>query len=171
MITVIVIVIALAAATVHLVVSKQPRTGKRAAELCLLYTLVVGVGFGGLFGATGHLFAADMVAEQLGWPSGSPFQTEVGLFDLAFGVLGVCCIWFRRQWWYAVTVGWTVFAVGAGVNHLIEMSRTGNSGSLNSGSVLPDLVVPALLVALLIVRHRLSGATEAERAAEVRAGA
>ena len=83
---------------------------------------MVGVGVGGLFGAMGHLFAADKVAEQLGWATGSPFQTEVGLFDLAFGVLGVCCIWFRGQWWYAVTLGWTIFAVGAGVNHLYEMS-------------------------------------------------
>jgi hypothetical protein len=172
--TIIVIVVALAVATVHLFVSKKPRTGRRAAELYLLYTLVVGVGVGGLFGAMGHLFAADTVAEQLGWPTGSPFQTEVGLFDLAFGVLGVCCIRFRGQWWYAVTLGWTIFAVGAGVNHLYEMSGSGNNGSLNAGSVLPDLIVPVLLVALLIVRYRRGGAEPSGRAdvsAEAEAGA
>jgi hypothetical protein len=159
--TIIVILAALLVATVHLFVSKKPRTGRRAAELYLLYTLVVGVGVGGLFGAMGHLFAADKVAEQLGWPTGNPFQTEVGLFDLAFGVLGICCIWFRGQWWYAVTLGWTIFAVGAGVNHLYEMSGSASNGSLNAGSVLPDLIVPVLLVALLIVRRRLGGATVA----------
>jgi hypothetical protein len=158
MTTIIVILAALAVATAHLFVSKKPRTGRRAAELYLLYTLVVGVGIGGLFGAMGHLFAPDKVAEQLGWATGSPFQTEVGLFDLAFGVLGVCCIWFRGQWWYAVTVGWTVFAVGAGVNHLYEMSGSANNGALNAGSVLPDLIVPALLIVLLVVRHRLAAA-------------
>jgi hypothetical protein len=154
MTTVIVIAAALIVATVHLFVSKRPRTSRRVLDLYLLYTLVVGVGVGGLFGASGHLLAPDKVAEQLGWATGSPFQTEVGLFDLAFGVLGICCIWFREQWWYAVTVGWTVFAVGAGVNHLLEMSGTGNNGSLNAGSVLPDLIVPALLVVLLVVRAR-----------------
>jgi hypothetical protein len=167
--TIIVIVAALAVATVHLFVSKQPRTGRRAAELYLLYTLVVGVGVGGLFGAMGHLFAADKVAEQLGWATGSPFQTEVGLFDLAFGVLGICCIWFRGQWWYAVTFGWAIFAVGAAGVHLHEMAGAANNGALNAGSVLPDLIVPILLVALLIVRHRLGGAAVAQ--AEVRAGA
>jgi hypothetical protein len=155
--TIIVIVAALAVATVHLFLSKKPRTGSRAAEIYLLYALVVGVGAGGLFGAMGHLFAADKVAEQLGWATGSPFQTEVGLFDLAFGVLGVCCIWFRGQWWYAVTLGWTIFAVGAAGVHLHDMSGSVNNGSLNAGSVLPDLIVPALLVVLLIVRWRLGG--------------
>jgi hypothetical protein len=167
--TIIVIVAALAVATVHLFVSKQPRTGRRAADLYLLYTLVVGVGVGGLFGAMGHLFAADKVAEQLGWATGSPFQTEVGLFDLAFGVLGICCIWFRGQWWYAVTLGWAIFAVGAAGVHLHEMAGTANNGALNAGSVLPDLIVPILLVALLIVRHRLAGGALTE--AEARAGA
>ena len=102
----------------------------------------------------GHLFAADRVADQLGWATGSPFQTEVGFFDLAFGVLGICCIWFRGQWWLAVTLGWTIFAVGAAGLHLQEMTGTGNNGSLNAGSVLPDLIVPALLIVLLIVRAR-----------------
>ena len=162
MTTIIVILAALAVATVHLFVSKQPRTGRRAAELYLLYTLVVGVGVGGLFGAMGHLFAADKVAEQLGWATGSPFQTEVGLFDLAFGVLGVCCIWFRGQWWYAVTLGWAIFAVGAAGVHLREMSGSANNGSLNAGSVLPDLIVPAILVVLLIVRWRLGDARTGE---------
>jgi hypothetical protein len=166
-ITIIVIVAALAVATVHLFVSRQPRTAGRAAELYLLYTLVVGVGVGGLFGAMGHLFAADKVAEQLGWATGSPFQTEVGLFDLAFGVLGVCCIWFRGQWWYAVTVGWTIFAVGAAGVHLHEMAGATDNGSLNAGSVLPDLIVPVLLVALLIARHRLAGGAGEETQAHV----
>jgi hypothetical protein len=169
MTTVIVIAVALIVATVHLFVSKQPRTSRRALDLYLLYALVVGVGIGGLFGAMGHLFAADKVAEQLGWATGSPFQTEVGLFDLAFGVLGVCCIWFRGQWWYAVTLGWTIFAVGAAGVHLREMSGSANDGSLNAGSVLPDLIVPALLVVLLIVRWRIAGEATAQTEVNARA--
>lgn len=151
-ITVIVIVVALGAATAHLFVSRQPRTRRRALDLYLLYTLLVGVGVGGLFGAAGHLLAPDRVAEQLGWATGSPFQTEVGLFDLAFGVLGVGCIWWRRQWWYAVAAGWSVFAVGAGVNHVIDLVSRGNEAGLNAGSALPDLLVPALLLALFVAR-------------------
>ena len=67
MTTVIVIAVALLVATVHLFVSKQPRSSRRVLDVYLLYALVVGVGIGGLFGAMGHLFAADRVAEQLGW--------------------------------------------------------------------------------------------------------
>ncbi len=157
MTTIIVILTALAVAMVRLFVSKKPRSGRRVAELCLLYVLMVGVGIGGPFGAMGRLFAADEVAEQLGWTTGNPFQNEVDLFNLAFGVLGVCCVWFRGQWWHAVTLGWTIFAVGAAGLHLHEMSGSGANESLNADSVPPDLLVPVLLVVLLIVWRRLGG--------------
>ena len=151
MTTIVIIVIGLVAATVHLYASHKPRTADRALELYLLYTLLLGVGFGGLFGAMGHLLLADRVADSLGWATGSPFQTEVGLFDLAFGVLGICCIWIRGQWWVATAIGWSIFAVGAGVVHIRDLVEKGNNG-LNAGSVLPDLLIPALLIALLVAR-------------------
>jgi hypothetical protein len=152
MIGVIVVVLALVVATVHLFVSRKPRTGVRALDLYLLYTLVVGVGIGYLFVGLGHLLMADRIAEQLGWATGSPFQTEVGLYDVAFGVLGICCIWLRREWWYATAVGVSVFAVGAGINH-VRVRLGSGGGSLNAGSVLPDLIVPVLLVAFFLARH------------------
>jgi len=157
--TIIVIALAFIVATVQLFVSKKPRSGRRTLDLYLLYLLVVGVGLGGLLGGLGHLLFADRVAEQLGWATGSPFQTEVGLFDLAFGVLGICCIWFRGQWWYATAVGWSVFALGAGANHIRDIVEKGSSGSLSAASVLPDLLVPALLIVLFILRWRLEPRT------------
>ena len=37
----------------------------------------------------GHTFAADEVAESIGWPTGNPFQTEVAVANLAIGTLGI----------------------------------------------------------------------------------
>ncbi|MEI6450545.1 MAG: DUF6790 family protein [Actinomycetes bacterium] len=155
MMGIVVIGLALVVATMHLFVSRKPRTSRRVLDLYLLYTLVVGVGVGYLFAGLGHLLFADRIAEQLGWATGSPFQIEVGLYDVAFGVLGICCIWFRDQWWYATALGMSVFAVGAAINHVRDLVAQGDSSALNSASVLADLLVPVLLGALFVVRRRL----------------
>lgn len=153
---IVVILAALAVATVQLFVSRKPRTSRRVLDLYLLYTLGVGVGVGYLFGGLGHLLFADRVAEQLGWATGTGFQTEVGLYDVAFGVLGLGCIWFREQWWYATSLGISVFAVGATVNHVRDLVAEGNASALNSASAVSDVIVPILLLAFFVARWALS---------------
>src|SRR5437763_15036866 len=49
--------------------------------------LVFLVGVPGIVGASGHIFAADQVAESIGWPKGSALQYELGVANLSFGVL------------------------------------------------------------------------------------
>ena len=46
------------------------------------------VGIQGFIYAGGHLFFPDPIAESIGWPKGNPFQWEVGLANLSYGVLG-----------------------------------------------------------------------------------
>jgi|SRR6476659_11107569 Family of unknown function (DUF6790) len=73
----------------HLAFSKMPRTPERVVHILLLYALVFGVGIIGLpMGFIPHVFFPDQTAESIGWPTGSPFQFEVGLHDGAFFVFG-----------------------------------------------------------------------------------
>jgi Family of unknown function (DUF6790) len=62
--------------------------GGRVVESFLLWFLVIVVGFGSLYAFVGHAFVADDVARSIGWPTGSPFQFEVALHNLAIGVWG-----------------------------------------------------------------------------------
>jgi hypothetical protein len=39
----------------------------------------IGMAGGGIGGFFGHVFISDSVAESIGWPTGNPFQLEVGL--------------------------------------------------------------------------------------------
>ncbi len=65
---------------VHLALSKTPRMPLRVVHVLLLYALVFGVGMIGLpMGFIPHVFFPDQTARSLGWPTGSPFQFEVGL--------------------------------------------------------------------------------------------
>src|SRR2546423_1550594 len=80
--------------------------------------LVFLVGVPGIVGATGHIFNADDVAESIGWPKGSPFQYEVGVANLALGVLGIMCSWVDGDFWTATVVAQSVFLWGAAIGHI-----------------------------------------------------
>ena len=99
---------------VHLALSKVPRTPLRVVHILLLYALVLGVGVIGLpLGFIPHVFFADQAAQSIGWPTGSPFQFEVGVHDGAWGVLGFLCIWIGGLFWLATGLGWSLFMLGA----------------------------------------------------------
>jgi hypothetical protein len=58
---------------------KSSRSRERKIETFLLYLFGIGVAGGGIGGFFGHFFISDSVAESIGWPTGNPFQLEVGL--------------------------------------------------------------------------------------------
>lgn len=144
---------------IHLSRTPRPVSKERALELALLYAFGVIVGCGGVFGFTGHTLVADDVARQIGWPAGNPFQTEVAFTNLAFGVLGLLCTRIRGDFWLATAVGWSVFLVGAGITHVIDLVAHDNFAPNNTGPVLyGDFLKPALLLAALWVHRRWTGA-------------
>lgn len=136
---------------IHLLRDKQPRTKRRVLEVVLLYFFFLIVGIGGLFAFYGHTFMADQIAKGIGWPTGSPFQFEVAVANLAFGVLGILSIRFRGNFWLATGLGYAVFLLGAGVGHIRGEILEKNYASLNIGPmiIVGDFLVPLLLITLL----------------------
>jgi hypothetical protein len=149
---------AVAGATcLHLWLGKRPVSSRRVSEVLLLYLLVIFVGVGGLTGFVGHTFMGREIALQIGWQP-SPFQFEVAVANLAFGVLGILCVWQRGGFWTATGLGYSTFLLGCGYGHLREMIRDGNFAPYNVGPVLwvNDLAVPLLILILLAVRRYLA---------------
>jgi hypothetical protein len=141
---------------VHVKFFDRPETQARWLEIALLWIFGVVVGCGGLFGFTGHTFAAADVARQIGWPAGNPFQTEVAFTNLAFGVLGLLCVRHRGDFWLATAIGWSVFLVGAGLTHVIDLVTHGNTAPNNTGPVLyGDFLMPAVVLAVVLMHRRL----------------
>jgi len=103
---------ALAAIAIHLRWDTEPRSASRVVDVALFYLLVIFAGIGGLMGAVTHTFFAKEIALGIGWQPGSPFQFEVAMANLAFGVLGIMCIWNRRGFRAATGVGLAVFFLG-----------------------------------------------------------
>lgn len=119
------------------------------AETLLQHLLVWCIGAQGIWGATGHLFMADDVAKGIGWPTGSPFQRELGFASLGFGVAGLLCANYTGDYWLAMIIFYSIFMIGAGFGHIYELRRHGNRAKLNSGPILyTDILIPLVLIGL-----------------------
>ena len=105
----------------------------------------------------GHTFKAQEIALKIGWQP-SPFQFEVAVADLAFGVLGTLCIWQRRGFWTATGIGYAVFMLGCAYGHFRDMTLHGNFSPYNVGLVLwvNDLAIPLAILLLLCGRRYLA---------------
>lgn len=143
-------VLSFVVASVHIYRDKQPRTGRRVAEIILLWLLVINTGLGGIYAFMGHTFAADEVARSIGWPEGNPFQTEVAVANLAIGTLGILCYWIRDNFWTASVIATSVWLLGAATIHVVEMVNANNYNPGNAGLIFyMDIIGPLLLIALL----------------------
>ncbi len=143
-------VLSFVVAGLHIYRDKQPRTGKRMAEIVLLWLLVINTGFGVIWAFIGHMFAADEVAASIGWPAGNPFQTEVAVANLAIGTLGILCYWFRDNFRTAAVIATSVWLLGAAAIHVREIVATGNYNPGNAGLIFyMDIIGPLLLIVLL----------------------
>ncbi len=142
----------------HILISGQARTLARRIELFIIYLLAISVGANGLSGAFGHLFLSDLVAEGVGWPSGSPFQLEMGFANLLVGLLGLMAISRRDGFRTAAILATTIIGLGATSVHLWDIAATGNLSPGNTIQNLGNLLDPILLIGLtwLVSRHNES---------------
>ena len=150
--------ITLVVAAIHLLLrkSKKRLSPRRIIEVILAYFLFINIGCTGLFSFTGHAFLADRVATSIGWPTGSPFQFEVAIANLAFGVLGILCMWIRGNFWWATGIGSAIFSLGAASGHIRDMILKQNFAIYNVGPVLfvNDILIPVVILTLLVT-HKL----------------
>lgn len=119
-------------------------------EITLLQNLVVWcIGAQCLWGATGHLLMADKVAKGIGWPTGSPFQRELGFVTLGLGIAGIIANSFSEGYWLALIIVYSAFLLGAGFGHIYEAIKHGNRNKYNSGFILyTDIIIPLVLLGL-----------------------
>jgi hypothetical protein len=159
--------LSLVVAAIHLVRDRRPHLSQRVAEVFLLWLLVVFVGVGGVFGFIGHTVFADRAAALIGWPAGNPFQTEVAIANLAIGVLGVLCYWFRSEFWTATVVVSSVLQLGDAVGHVRQIVIADNWSPDNAGPALyADIAIPLILIALLAVARGRRAITPDHHAAD-----
>ena len=138
----------------HLALDSSSRPRERRLELFLLYLFGVGVAGSGIGGFFGHVFISDPVAESIGWPTGNPFQLEVGMANLAVGILGIVAMGRRDGFREATVIAATVFGVGATLVHAMDVIESSNLAPGNTTQNISNLLRPALLIAFLAASRR-----------------
>lgn len=144
------------AVVIHILLMKQ-RSAKKIIEIIILYLMVIAVGVGALVAGFMHVFNGPATAKMIGWAAGSPFQYEVGIADMAFGIIAVLCLFFRGSFWLAAIIANSFFLLGCMVGHIRSLSESGNLAAYNIGPniIIMDLIVPLLLIILYIIYKKL----------------
>jgi 4-amino-4-deoxy-L-arabinose transferase-like glycosyltransferase len=138
----------------HLGLDSSSRPRERRLEIFVLYLFGVGVAGSGIGGFFGHVFLSDQVGESIGWPTGNPFQLEVGVANLAVGILGIVAMSRRDGFREATVIAATVFGVGATLVHAMDVIDSGNLAPGNTTQNISNLLRPALLIAFLAASRR-----------------
>lgn len=127
-------------------------TGKRhdCANILRWFCLLT-IGLMGIEGFIMHAFFGEYTAKLIGWAD-SPFQYEVAVANLSFGVLGVMAFWKKEFGFYLATgIGFAIWFFGDGIGHIYQLYTQHNLAAYNSGSTLyTDLLLPLMVIGLLI---------------------
>jgi len=120
------------------------------AEIVYRWMALFALGLTGIYAFIMHVFFSDISAAAIGWAT-SPFQFEVGMADLAVGLLGVLS--FRSH--YSFRVATVIAAIcilwGDAVGHIYQMIMFQNFNPGNAGSWFAlDVIVPAILLLCII---------------------
>jgi hypothetical protein len=116
------------------------------------------IGISGWFSITngifGHILYADRVAESIGWATGTGFQTELAFALVGIGLVGGLGFW-RWDFWLPYIIAKSVFSIGAGVTHVIDIIENANFAANNAGVVLYwDFIFPVILICFFILFKR-----------------
>ena len=141
----------------HCALTKSKRTAKNIIEIILLDYFIIAVGLGHVIAGLEHIFNGPEIARGIGWAPGSPFQYEVGVADMAFGLICVLCVLFRGSFWLAAIIANSFFLFGCMIGHIRSLAESGNLAAYNIGPniIIADMILPLLLIGLYIVYQKL----------------
>ena len=135
----------------HIALKKSRNTH----SIYLWYLTVIAIGFLSVWGFIGHLFLADSIASQIGWATGSPFQTELAFYSLGIGVAGLVAVWLRGHLITGLLITKVIFWYGAAYTHILDAAENNNFSPLNIGTpLINDILLPTVLGVLLYLTIR-----------------
>ena len=137
-------------ATLHLALTKKPRTLYHISKIFLLYFLF-GIGLSSLNAYMFHVFFTSTSPAL----STNLFQYQLGMAYLGIGILGILCLFLRENFWLATIIMNTVFNWGIAVRYLSLMLKS-HEYKLSGTGLLFDLyiLVPLITIILYVIMQK-----------------
>lgn len=116
-------------------------------EIVYRWLALFPLGFTGIYAFVIHAFYPEIADKTIGWAA-SPFQFEVAVADLAFGVIAVLSFNASYGFRLATVIANTIFLFGCATQHINLMLIQHNYNVGNAGSWLwfDDLILPMLML-------------------------
>lgn len=130
---------------------KPARYEARLLDWLLLLFLGIGSTWSGIF----HVFFPGIASASIGWAP-SPFETEIGIADIAMGVMAFVAFWRTLDFKAAVIVYVVIFHLGVTIVHVHDAMVGGNVAANNFGLLLISTIMSAFLLPWLYFRVRRS---------------
>jgi len=145
--------LAVVAALLSAGLSRNARQGNLAEQL-FRWVAFFGAGVVGIYCFLGHVFAPVQTAAAIGWET-SPFQYEVGMANLAVGVLGILAFRKDHSFRLAATIAVVCWLGGDAIGHVRQIVIAHNFAPGNAGPWLwSDILIPLIMVVTLPLSRR-----------------
>lgn len=116
-----------------------------------LIAYLVATGISLIFGGIGHIFAPLKVSKQIGWKVAPQFQFEIGIANIAFGILSLLTFFYRKEFILSTIIATTIWGWGNSIGHIQSYLKEGNSSPGNTGWALYlDTLMPLISIFLYI---------------------
>jgi len=114
-----------------------------------LIAYLVATGISLIFGGIGHIFAPLKVSKQIGWKVAPQFQFEIGIANIAFGILSLLTFFYRKEFILSTIIATTIWGWGNSIGHIKSYLKEGNSSPGNTGWALYlDTLMPLISIFL-----------------------
>jgi hypothetical protein len=118
---------------------------RRLLEWMLLLAIVVSYVWGGFF----QVFFPDMAASSIGWAN-SPFQYEIGIADLAIGVVAIISFWRSLEFKTPVVIYITLFCLGVAIGHIFQAVEAHDYAANNFDLLLIETIALMILLPIAL---------------------
>ncbi len=126
------------------------KSHKPSTEIFFRWLVLLPVGITGIFAFIMHAFFPDFTAGTIGWQN-SPFQYEVAMANLGFGLMGVLSFKASYGFRLATVVGNTCWLWGDAIGHIYQMIAFHDFASGNAGSWFwIDLLAPLFFILCIV---------------------
>jgi len=120
------------------------------SEIVYRWMALFALGFTSIYAFAMHAFYPQFTAEQIGWIS-TPFEYEVAIASLAFGVLGIVSFSASLGFRIATVIGVMIWMWGDAAGHINQMIINSNFSVGNAGSWFwMDVTLPFILLICIL---------------------